>query len=110
MIAAIILAAGQSKRMGRPKMLLPWGESTVIEHVIATFRQAGIEQVLVVTGGARQELQQAIARYPVVVVHNDNYADGEMLSSLQCGLKAMPAEAQAALVGLGDQPQVREES
>jgi len=42
-IAALILAAGQSKRMGQPKMLLPWGESTVLQTVVAAFRAAGVE-------------------------------------------------------------------
>jgi len=110
MISAIILAAGQSKRMGQPKMLLPWGKSTVIEHVIRTFLNAGIENVIVVTGGAREQVEGTISQYPVRKIHNTDYADGEMLSSIQCALKAMPAEVQAALIGLGDQPQVQEKS
>lgn len=110
MISAIILAAGQSKRMGQPKMLLPWGKSTVIEHVIRTFLNAGIEDVIVVTGGAWEQVEGTISQYPVRKIHNTDYADGEMLSSIQCALKAMPAEAQAALIGLGDQPQAQEKS
>jgi molybdenum cofactor cytidylyltransferase len=110
MISAIILAAGQSKRMGQPKMLLPWGKSTVIEHVISTFLNAGIEDVIVVTGGAREQVEGTLSQYPVRTVHNTNYAAGEMLSSIQWALKAMLAEAQAALIGLGDQPQVQEKS
>ncbi len=108
MISAIILAAGRSKRMGQPKMLLPWGKSTVIEHVITTFRQAGIEDLLVVTGGAGEHVNKAIERYPVQKIHNNDYATGEMLSSLQCGLRALPDRVQATLIGLGDQPQVEE--
>ena len=57
MIAALILAAGQSKRMGQPKMLLPWGETTVLETVIATYRAAGIDNILVITGGAREQVE-----------------------------------------------------
>lgn len=110
MISAIILAAGQSRRMGQPKMLLPWGELTVIEHVITTFLKAEVEDVVVVTGGARDQVEQAIQRYPVRRVHNTEYATGEMLSSLQCGLRAMTVQARATLVGLGDQPQVEERS
>ena len=108
MITAIILAAGQSKRMGRPKMLLPWGKSTIIEHVISTFLQAGIEDVIVVTGGAREQVEGRISQYPVRTIHNKDYAAGEMLSSIQCALGAMPTGTQAALIGLGDQPQVQE--
>ena len=108
MIAAIILAAGQSRRMGQPKMLLPWGRSTVIEHVITVFLRAGIEDIVVVTGGTREEVAKATERYPIRRVHNADYERGEMLSSLQCGLSAMKDETAAALVALGDQPQVEE--
>lgn len=110
MISAIILAAGQSRRMGQSKMLLPWGSRTVIEHVVATFLDAGIENILVVTGGEHERVEKAIDLYPVRRVHNKDFAAGEMLSSLQCGLKALPEGAQAALIGLGDQPQVQQET
>ena len=96
--------------MGRPKMLLPWGEMTVIEHVITTFLQAGISNILVVTGGAKADVEKAVDRYPVHKIHNPDYAAGEMLSSLQCGIRALSDGVQAALIGLGDQPQVQEAS
>ncbi len=108
MISAIILAAGQSKRMGQPKMLLPWGKSTVIENVISTFLNSGIEDLIVVTGGARELVEGMISQYPVRTIHNANFAAGEMLSSIQWALEALPTEAQATLIGLGDQPQVQE--
>jgi molybdenum cofactor cytidylyltransferase len=110
MIAAIILAAGQSRRMGQPKMLLPWGELTVIEHVITIFLNAGVEDIVIITGGARERVEKATAPYPIRRLHNIDYAQGEMLSSIQCGLRALPDQVQAALIGLGDQPQVQERS
>ncbi|HET9913398.1 MAG TPA: nucleotidyltransferase family protein [Anaerolineales bacterium] len=110
MISVIILAAGQSRRMGQPKMLLPWGNLTVIEHVITTFLNAGVEDIVLVTGGAREQVERATARFPIRGIYNKDYAKGEMLSSLQLGLTAMPAQVRAALVGLGDQPQVQERS
>jgi molybdenum cofactor cytidylyltransferase len=110
MISVIILAAGESKRMGQPKMLLPWGNLTVIEHVVTTFLNAGLEDILVITGGAREKVEHVLARYPVRQIHNRDYAAGEMLSSLQCGIREMPVQAQAALIALGDQPQVEERS
>ena len=115
MISAIILAAGQSRRMGQPKMLLPWGKTTVVEHVISVFAAADIESILVVTGAAHKQVEQAIANsraHPRVrIVYNPDYLHGEMLSSLQCGLRALMAtETTAMLVGLGDQPQVQEGS
>ena len=110
MISVIILAAGQSRRMGQPKMLLTWGNFTVIEHVITTFLKAGIDDIVLVTGGAREQVEKVTAQYPIRRIYNGDYAKGEMLSSLQLGLTAMSAQVQAALIGLGDQPQVQERS
>ncbi len=105
-VGAIVLAAGMSRRMGRPKMVLPWGETTVIGKVISTLRQAEVDQIIVVTGGARRLVEDALMGLPIRLVYNPNYANGEMLTSLQEGLKALPAEIQVALVVLGDQPQI----
>jgi len=115
MISAIILAAGQSRRMGRPKLLLPWGNVTVIEHVIHVFAVSGIADILVITGGAQEQIQELILKcsqsYPVHSVHNKDYENGEMLSSIQCGLRYLTKKAsRAVLIGLGDQPQVQERS
>jgi len=110
MISALILAAGASKRMGQPKMLLPWGSLTVIEQVVSTFLRAEIEDILVVTGGAHEQVEQAIERFPVRRLYNRDYEAGEMLSSLQLGLSHMTQQTQAVLVGLGDQPQLQEGS
>lgn len=108
MIGAIILAAGQSKRMGQPKLLLPWGKTTVIEHVVLTFQNAGIQDILVITGGAREQVEQLLQSYSARTVYNPEYATGEMLSSLQHGIAATSHEIAATLIGLGDQPQVEE--
>lgn len=107
MITAIILAAGESKRMGQPKMLLPWGDETVLSHVIATFREAGLEEILVVTGGARERVDDAISHLEVKTVYNEQFSNGEMLSSIQHGISALKHQTQAMLIGLGDQPQVQ---
>ncbi|SRR5258706_11475374 len=115
MITAIILAAGKSTRMGSPKMLLPWGDITVIEHVIAVFSKSGVKDILVVTGSARKEVETIVAecrkKYSVRSVFNENYAAGDMLTSIQCGLRHLTEEnIGAAMIGLGDQPQVEERS
>jgi molybdenum cofactor cytidylyltransferase len=110
MIAVIILAAGESKRMGQPKMLLPWGGTTVLGHVIDVFQSAGIKNALVVTGGTRKEVELVAKSRNAEAVFNKNYANGEMLSSIQCGLRAVSRQTQAALIALGDQPQVEERS
>lgn len=110
MISAIILAAGESKRMGQPKMLLPWGEGTVISHVVTIFRKAGVDDILVVTGGSREKIEDAISHLDVRTIYNKDFANGEMLSSIQCGVGALTHQTQATLIGLGDQPQVQEGS
>jgi molybdenum cofactor cytidylyltransferase len=109
MITALILAAGQSKRMGQPKMLLPWGVRTVLEQVITTFKAAGVDDVLVVTGGAREQVETLVGN-EAQTIFNPNYAEGEMLSSVQAGLAGLKPGAEAVLIGLGDQPQVQERS
>jgi len=109
-IAAVILAAGLSKRMGQPKMLLPWGETTVLGQVMTTFAEAGVSELVVITGGAREAVEAEVARlaekFPLRCVHNPEYERGEMLTSLQCGLAALGPEVESALIGLGDQPQL----
>jgi len=123
-ITAILLAAGESRRMGQPKMLLPWGDTTVLGQVVNMF-SAGLSQrtnrpmdpdneILVVTGGARSLVEAEVARladrFPLRIVYNPNYSLGGMLSSIQAGLLALEPGTRATLIGLGDQPQVREET
>ncbi len=112
MISAIILAAGQSRRMGQPKMLLPWGETSVLGQVLATLKQANIPEIVVVTGAQRIEIEKICAAFETRVAHNHDYANEEMLSSLQTGLRVVreKTSAETALICLGDQPQVEEGS
>jgi len=115
MISAMILAAGKSTRMGSPKMLLPWDRITIIEHIISVFANAGIDDIVVVTGGARGQveaiIQECQKKYRVQSVFNEGHLAGDMLSSMQCGLRYLSEKGGgAALIGLGDQPQVQERS
>jgi molybdenum cofactor cytidylyltransferase len=113
-ISAIILAAGLSNRMGQPKLLLPWGGTTVLGQVVSTFTAAGIEEIIVVTGGGREKIERLVADLAkdnsVRTVYNPAFACGHMLSSIQAGLEALNSQPRAALIGLGDQPQIREET
>ena len=106
MIAAIVLAAGESTRMGRPKMVLPWGKTTVVGRVVQVLSQGGVEQIVVVTGGAQERVEEALQGFPVRCVFNPRYTQDEMLLSLRTGLSALPSQCQAAMVALGDQPQI----
>ena len=110
MIAAIVLAAGKSERMGRPKMDLPWGQTTVIGQVVTTLAQAGVDEIVVVTGGASEKVESALkvlpAKLPIHTVYNQRYIKGEMMLSVKRGLSALNDRFEAALIALGDQPQV----
>jgi molybdenum cofactor cytidylyltransferase len=119
MITALVLAAGQSIRMGQPKMLLPWGETTVLGKVIETLQRAKITDILVVTGGARKEVGTIAKQYAVHSIFNEEYAQNEMLGSMQCGLRTISphplgeghggeGRREGVLICLGDQPQIQE--
>ena len=105
-VAAIVLAAGESRRMGRPKLLLPWGDTTVLGQTLRHVRAARVTPVVVVTGHLAEPIAELARAAGCAVCHNPAYAAGEMLSSLQAGLRCLPAEACGALVVLGDQPLV----
>ena len=105
-VGAVVLAAGQSVRMGQPKMLLEWGKTTVVGKVVQSLLDSGISQIVVVTGGVRAGVEQALAEKKVECVYNPQYANGEMLNSLRVGVRALPDTCQAFLLVLGDQPQM----
>ena len=101
-IAAIILAAGESTRMGRPKQLLPWGGTTLLAWQVGQMREAGVDEVVVVLGHAAVEVRPAVPPEARVVV-NDAYKEGRA-SSLRCGAQAVSDDAGAVLVLSVDQP------
>lgn len=108
-VCAVVLAAGESKRMGQPKMLLPWGRSTVLETVLTALRAGSVSEILVVTGGAGPQVETLVGS-KARIVHNPRFAHGEMLSSLQSGLSALDKDTSTALIALGDQPQIKEKT
>ncbi len=102
---AIILAAGSSTRMGTQKLLMPYNNSTMIETVIDNVLDSKIDKVMVVLGADSDEITRVIGQKPVEYCHNQQPKKG-MLSSVICGFKALPENANAALVYLGDQPNI----
>lgn len=102
-IWAVILAAGESKRMKVPKMLLPFDGRTMIEKTITNVINSEVFNTLVVLGSFRDVIGGAIGHLPITVCYNDNYMEG-MLSSVQCGLRNVPGSAGAVLIIPGDQP------
>jgi molybdenum cofactor cytidylyltransferase len=106
-IAAIVLAAGRSTRMGGPnKLLAEIGGKTLVRIAAEQALASRADPVIVVTGHQRERVGQALAGLPVRLVHNPDFAEG-LSTSLKAGLAAVPAEADGAIVCLGDMPQVR---
>ncbi|MBI3243929.1 MAG: nucleotidyltransferase family protein [Chloroflexi bacterium] len=107
MIGAIVLAAGLSTRMGRPKHTLPWGETVIARRVVDVLAESGPDEIVVVTGNAREDVEAALRGSTARAVFNPGFANGSMLTSLQAGLRALEESAcEVALVALGDQPQI----
>ncbi len=96
--------------MGQPKMLLPWGKTTVLGHIVDVLQSAEIDDIVVVTGGERARVEESVADRRIRLTFNEDYANDNMLSSLQFGIIAQLPGTQAGLVCLGDQPQVQERS
>ena len=108
MICAVVLAAGESQRMGSQKLLLPFGGKTVIGHVVDELRGSDIEAVYVVVGHQGKRISDELSGRAVTIVTNPDYKRG-MLSSVRCGLQALPQECETVLVALGDQPAITSE-
>jgi molybdenum cofactor cytidylyltransferase len=103
MIGAVVLAAGESKRMGVPKLLLPYRGATMIEAVLAGVTASRVDATLVVLGSGRRSVREKIRRFPVSAAVNTRFREG-MLSSIQKGVASLPRGFRAVLIVLGDQP------
>ena len=102
-IHGILLAAGLSTRMGEPKQLLPFGDSSIIETMIDNMLGSKLDEVIVVIGHELEKVHEKIRHKPIKVVFNPNYQEG-MLTSAQCGVQALPDCADAFALMLVDQP------
>jgi molybdenum cofactor cytidylyltransferase len=109
MIWAVVLAAGGSRRMGTQKLLLPFGESTIVETVVRAALEASLQGAVVVLGADEDRVREKLAPYPVTFSVNADWERG-MLSSVKTGFEALPERATAAVVMLGDQPFVKPET
>ena len=105
--AAIVLAAGRSRRFGdRNKLLVPVAGVPMVRRVAETALASRARPVIVVTGHAAADVRAALAGLPLVFARNPDHGSG-LAGSLKTGLAAVPAECDAALVLLGDMPQIR---
>ena len=109
-VTAVVLAAGESRRMGEIKQLLPWGATTVLGQTLRNVKASGVHDVVVVTGHAAEQTAAVAAAEGARSLHNPDYAAGEMLSSLQTAVAQLPPDVAAVLVVLADQPLVEPET
>ena len=104
-VAAILLAAGQSRRMGAFKPLLPFGNKTVIECCIDYLQEGGVETIVVVVGHRADEIRSALAGRELIFAINPD-PNSEMGASIAAGVGELPESCQAALIALSDHPAV----
>lgn len=104
-VAGLVLAAGGSSRLGRPKQLLPFGPATLLDHTLATARTCGFDQLLVAIGGAADEVRSRVDLSGAQVVVNEGYGAG-CSSSIAAAMAALDPRADVVVLLLGDQPGV----
>lgn len=106
-IAAIVLAAGGSSRLGRPKQLEPWGETNLLGHVVHKTRGYPVDEVWVVIGHEAEAVVEKTPLEDVYVIENPEWGEG-IASSIRVGLDALTrlSRCETALIVIGDQPDV----
>ncbi|MBG0788178.1 MAG: putative selenium-dependent hydroxylase accessory protein YqeC [Anaerolineaceae bacterium] len=104
-VAGVILAAGSSQRLGRPKQLLDWQGQAFIAKVAQNALDAGLTPLIVVTGAESEAVSAALTDLPVTLMHNPDWEVGQS-TSLKKGVQALPEDCQAAVFMMSDQPQV----
>ena len=104
--AAILLAAGESARMGEPKPLLPWGERTLIEYQLGELAGCGVDDIVVVLGHEAERVRPLALAGGARVVLNEAYRQGRA-SSLRAGARALQDDVDAVLIANVDQPRPR---
>jgi molybdenum cofactor cytidylyltransferase len=107
-MVGIVLGAGASRRLGRPKQTLPFGDTTLLGHVLREAEAASLERVVLVVGGAADEALAGVEPSRAIVALNDSYGTG-CASSLLAGLDAA-GETEAIMLLLGDMPGVGAET
>ncbi len=107
-IAAVVLAAGRSSRMGRPKLLLPLGGRSVIARVIDAVLASTVAPVAIVAGDEIELLKEALEGRTLTWVRNPD-PGAAMLDSVRRGLEALPSDWKAVVIVLGDQPGIDSE-
>jgi molybdenum cofactor cytidylyltransferase len=105
-VTGLVLAAGGSKRLGRPKQLLPYGSATLLDRVLETARACRFDQLLCVVGGGADDVRARVDLSGLEVVENRHYGEG-CSSSIAAALGAVDPRAEVLVLMLGDQPGVQ---
>ncbi len=108
-VTGLVLAAGGSKRLGSPKQLLRYGDATLLDHVLATARECGFDQLLCVIGGSATEIRERVDLSDATVVENQSFGEG-CSSSIAAALTVVDDESEVLVLMLGDQPGVTAET
>lgn len=102
------MAAGRSERMGKPKLNLSWGKTTILGQVIMSLAEGGLHRIFVVINPLRRpEKPEGLPEVEITWIENPAAETGEMLKSIQTGLSKLPKDVQNILICLGDQPTIR---
>ena len=108
-VTGLVLGAGGSKRLGRPKQLLAYGDGTLLGHVAAVASECGFDQTVVALGGAAEEVLARVDLAGAEVVVNEDYGEG-CSSSIAAALAVVDRRCETLVLMLGDQPGVRPET
>jgi molybdenum cofactor cytidylyltransferase len=104
-VTGLVLGAGGSARLGRPKQLLPYGEGTLLGHVVDVARECPFQQTVVALGGSADEVREQVDLAGVEVTSNEEYEEG-CSSSIAAALAAVDERCDVLVLMLGDQPGV----
>jgi len=108
-VAGLVLAAGGSRRLGRPKQLLPYGDGTLLDHVLGTARACRFDQLICVLGGSSEDVRATVDLRGADVVVNREFGTG-CSSSIATALSTVDPRIDVLVLMLGDQPGVRPET
>ncbi len=108
-VAGLVLAAGGSRRLGRPKQLLPYGDGVLLDAALTVAKRSGFSQVVVALGGAEDDVRKVVDLGGVEIADNPDFAAG-CSSSIAAAIPKLADSTDVLVLMLGDQPGVQPET